>query len=228
VARSPLRGLFWPGLVAVAAGFTVLPFLIVAAPAESSMGLVQKIFYFHAPCAWLLLMSTLVCAAASLAFLFKQSEPADQVALASAELGVLFGACALVSGPLWGRVAWGVYWTWDARLTSSLLLFLMLVAYLLARHYAGPPARRLAAALALFAAADTPLVYVSVDVWRTIHPKTTVVPNLPRPMMSVFAASLLTFCLLWGLLLALRVRLERARRALEELEHALEDGGRSV
>jgi heme exporter protein C len=223
-----LRFWFWTALVITGAAFAVLPFLIVAAPAESSLGLGQKIFYFHTPCAWLLLLSTGVCAAGSVGFLFRRSERADQVAQASAELGVLFGACALVSGPLWGRVAWGVYWIWDARLTSSLLLFLLLLAYLLARHHGGLAARRLAAALALFAAADAPLVYVSVNVWRTIHPKTTVVPNLPRPMMGVFAASLLAFCLLAGLFFALRIRLERARRALEELEElerAHEDRG---
>jgi heme exporter protein C len=214
---------FRAGVVSSALGMAVLPFLIGAAPAESSMGLVQKIFYFHAPCAWLLLMSTVVCAGGSLAYLFRRSEGGDRVALASAELGVLFGACALVSGPLWARVAWGVFWTWDARLTSSLLLWLMLIGYLLARRYGGPAARRLAAALALFAAADAPLVYVSVDVWRTIHPKTTVIPHLPKPMMSVFAVSLLTFCLLWTVLLVLRMRLERLRAACTALEDACQD-----
>jgi heme exporter protein C len=213
----------WPFVTAAALsalGFVALPFLIMAAPAESNMGLVQKIFYFHAPCAWLLLMSTLVCAGGSVAFLFRHSEGGDRLGVAAAELGVLFGACALVSGPLWGRVAWGVYWIWDARLTSSLLLWLMLAAYLLARRYGGAAARRLAAALALFAAADAPLVYFSVDVWRTIHPKTTVIPSLPRPMMSVFAVSLLTFSALWTLLLILRLRLERGRAALDALaEH---------
>jgi heme exporter protein C len=201
----------------------ILPFLILGAPTEGTMGLVQKIFYFHAPCAWLLLMSTIVCAGGSVGYLFRRSEAADRLALASAELGVLFGACALVSGPLWARVAWGVFWTWDARLTSSLLLWLLLIGYLLARRYGGPAARRLAAALALFAAADAPLVYVSVDVWRTIHPTTTVIPSLPRPMMSVFAVSLATFCLLWFALLRVRMRLEQARAARDALEQMLED-----
>jgi heme exporter protein C len=207
---------------ATAGGFLALPFLILAAPAESSMGVVQKIFYFHAPCAWLLLMSTIVSAAGSIGYLFRRSETGDRLALASAELGVLFGICALVSGPLWARVAWGVYWTWDARLTSSLVLWLLLIAYLLARHYGGPNGRGLAAALSMFAAAEAPLVYVSVDVWRTIHPRTTVIPNLPRPMMNVFAISLVTFCALWSLLLILRMRLERLRSRLAALEADLD------
>jgi heme exporter protein C len=207
-------------LAGSAAGLVFSPFLILAAPAESSMGLVQKIFYFHAPCAWLLLMSTMVCAAGSLSFLFRHGDGADTLALAAAELGVVFGLCALVSGPLWARVAWGRFWVWDARLTSSLLLWLMLVAYSMARRYGGPASRKLAAALALFAAADAPLVYLSVDVFRTIHPKTDVVRTLPRPMMSVFAVTLFTFCALWGVLLMMRLRLERARLALERLENA--------
>src|SRR3954469_17696060 len=160
-------------LMAISAvGFLAVPFLIVSAPVEPTMGIIQKIFYFHAPIAWLLLLSTGVCAAGSVAYLFFSSEGGDRLAHAAAELGVLFGICTLVTGPLWARVAWGVYWTWDARLTSSLLLWLMMVAYLLARRYGGPGAKKLSAALALFAAADAPLVYVSVNVWRTIHPKT--------------------------------------------------------
>src|SRR5205814_8512597 len=116
--------------------------------------------------AWLLLLSTGVCAAGSIAYLFKGSESGDRLALAAAELGVLFGVCTLVTGPMWARVAWGVFWTWDARLTSSLLLWLMLVAYLLARRYGGPGAQTLSAALAPFAAASAPLVYVRVYVSR--------------------------------------------------------------
>ena len=215
------------GIVAAAAvvalGFAGAPFLILRAPIETTMGIVQKIFYFHVPCAWLVLLSALVCAGGSIAYLFKGSERGDHVALASAELGVLFGLCMMVTGPLWGRVAWGVYWQWEARLTSSLLLWLMLIAYLLARRYGGPAARRLAAGLALFAAADVPLVYVSVNYWRTLHPKTTVVPTLSGGMRQAFWFSFLVFTLLWGVLLVVRLRLEKARVAALDLEMDLED-----
>ena len=121
----------------------------------------------------MLFLSTFACAAGSVAYLFKGSERGDWLAAAAGELGVVFGACVLVSGPLWGRKAWGVYWQWDARLTSSLLLFLILIGYMLARRYGGPGGRKLSAALALFAAVDVPLVYKSVDIWRTVHPQTT-------------------------------------------------------
>ncbi len=195
---------------------------IAAAPREVTMGFVQKIFYFHVPCAWLLLLSTLVCAGGSLAYLFRGSERGDRVALSSAELGVLFGMCVLVSGPLWAKAAWGVYWQWEARLTSSLLLWLMLVAYVLARRYGGPAARRLAAALSLFAAIDIPLVYFSVRFFRGIHPNNTVVATLGPGMRGAFWLSLIAFTTLWGILLAARMATEQAQAQLVELEALLD------
>jgi heme exporter protein C len=207
----------------VAVGFLLAPQMIVRAPIETTMGPVQKIFYFHVPCAWLLMLSVFVSAGGSIAFLFKGSERGDRIALSAAELAVLFGICVLVTGPLWAKVAWGVYWQWDARLTSSLLLWLIMVAYLLARRYGGPASRKLAAALALFAAADVPLVYVSVHIWRTIHPKTTVVKTLDPAMRPAFYVSLLVFTALWSILFILRSRLEHTRAAVAELALEVDD-----
>jgi len=204
-------------------GFLIVPSLIVGAPLEPVMGLVQKIFYFHVPCATMLFLSTFVCAGGSIAYLFKGSEDGDRLAASAGELAVLFGACTLVTGPLWGRKAWGVWWQWDARLTSSLLLFLMLIAYMLARRYGGPAGRKLSAALALFAAVDVPLVYKSVDIWRTVHPKTTVVPSLDPRMRPAFWSSFLLITILWGVLLALRVRLERQRALVAALRLDTDD-----
>ena len=206
-----------------AVGFVLVPQLILGAPQEPVMGFVQKIFYFHVPCAMLLFLSTFTCAAGSVAYLFKGSEAGDRVAVSSAELAVLFGACVLVTGPLWGRKAWGVWWQWDARLTSSLLLVLMMVAYLLARRYAGPAGRKLSAALALFAAIDVPLVYKSVDIWRTVHPQTTVVPSLARPMKPAFWSSFALMIIVWSVLFVVRLRLERARAELAALRLDTED-----
>jgi heme exporter protein C len=195
---------------------------IADAPAEVTMGLVQKIFYFHVPCAWLLLLSTFVCAGGSLAYLFRGSERGDRVALSAAELGVLFGLCVMVSGPLWAKAAWGVYWQWEARLTSSLLLWLMLVSYVLARRYGGPAARRLAAAIALFAAIDVPLVYFSVRFFRSIHPNNTVVSTLGPGMRGAFWLSLLAFTVLWATLFAARMAVENAHARMVELELRLD------
>jgi heme exporter protein C len=216
-----------PGLVGAAVvaalGFLIVPYLIVTAPVEPVMGVVQKIFYFHVPCAIMMFVATFVAAGGSIAFLFKGSERGDRLALAAGELGVLFGACTLVTGPLWGRKAWGVWWQWDARLTSSLLLFLILNGYLLARKYGGPGGRKLAAALALFAAIDVPLVYKSVDIWRTVHPKTTVVPTLDARMMPAFWSAFALMSLTFTLLLVLRMRLEKLRATTADLELAVQD-----
>ncbi len=95
---------------------------------------------------------------------------------------MLFGAFTLVTGPLWARKAWGVWWVWDARLTSSLMLFMIFVAYLLLRKYGGPGSDKLGAGMALFGMANVPFIYVSVNVWRTLHPPTSVVPTLPIDM----------------------------------------------
>jgi heme exporter protein C len=219
----PLGRGFVAALVLAAIGFLTVPQLILAAPIEPIMGAVQKIFYFHVPCAIMMFLSTFTAAGGSIAYLFKGSEAGDRLAHAASELGVVFGACVLVSGPLWGRKAWGVWWQWDARLTSSLLLFLILNGYLLARRYGGPGGRKLAAALSLFAAVDVPLVYKSVDIWRTVHPQTTVVPSLDPRMRPAFWASFALITLTWGLLLALRLRLAQARATLAELELSVED-----
>ena len=208
---------------AAAVGFLIVPSLILGAPLEPVMGVVQKIFYFHVPSATMLFLSTFVCAGGSIAFLFKGSEAGDRVAAAAGELAVLFGACTLVTGPLWGRKAWGVWWQWDARLTSALLLELIMIGYLLARRYGGPAGRKLSAALALFAAIDVPLVYKSVDIWRTVHPQTTVVPTLDPRMRPAFWSGFALILLVWALLFMLRVRLEAARATLAALRLDAED-----
>lgn len=205
-------------LLAVAMGmFAIAPVLILQAPYESTMGLVQKIFYFHVPSAMMMFISAFVCGIASAAFLFRGRSSADYLAAAAGELVVLFGLIVLVTGPLWARKAWGVWWEWDAKLTSSLLLWMIFVAYLLVRKYGGPGSEKLGAAMALFGMANVPFVYVSVNIWRTLHPKTSVVPNLPRPMMGPFWFSVAAFLVLYLVLLTIRTSLGRQRA---ELEHA--------
>lgn len=200
------------GLIFVTAGI-----LIARAPYESTMGLVQKIFYFHMPPAMLMLLSAIFCGLVSAAFLIKKRPSLDRIAYAAAELTVLYGAIALVTGPLWARKAWGVWWQWDARLTMSLLMWMIFVSYLLLRKYGGAGSETLAAGLAVFGMANAPFVYISVNVWRTVHPKTTVVPTLPvdfaLPLWVAFAG----FLLLYVALMTVRVRLEEQRAALDQL-----------
>jgi heme exporter protein C len=217
-------GRAFPILVTVAiACFGAAPFLIGAAPYESTMGLVQKIFYFHAPSGMTMFAGACVAGCASAAYLFTGKASADRIAAAAVELTVLFGAIVLMTGPLWGRKAWGVWWQWDARLTSSLLLWMMFVACLLVRKYGGPGSAKLAAAVALFGMANVPFVYISVNVWRTVHPKTTVVPSLGAGMRGPFWFCAAAFLLLFLVLLAVRVRLAEQQAELETLYLELAD-----
>jgi heme exporter protein C len=203
--------------------FGYAPFLIIGAPYESTMGLVQKIFYFHVPSAIAMFLSAFVAGIASAVFLFGKKPQADRVALAAAELTIVFGLVVLVSGPLWARKAWGVWWQWDARLTSTLIMWLVFQAYLLLRRYGGPGSDKLSAAVAVFGAALVPFVYWSVNMWRTLHPTTNVVPSLDPTMRGPFLFCVAAFLCLYAVLLSLRVSLEVKRARLEELYLALED-----
>lgn len=210
-------------LALAGAMLAVAPWIIDAAPYEATMGLVQKIFYFHMPAAWLFLLAAIIAGTASAMFLFGKKRDMDGWALAAAELAVVFGIITLVTGPLWARKAWGIWWVWDARLTSSLILWMIFVAYLLLRRYGGPGSDRLGAGLAVFGMANVPFVYVSVNWWRTLHPKTSVVMTLDPGMRPAFWWSVAAFVLLYVALLTVRTRLAEQRTRLEGIHLALDD-----
>ncbi len=210
-------------MLALAAGmFALAPWMINAAPNEATMGLVYKIYFFHMPSAWMFMVAAITSGIASARFLFLKRPSADGWALAAGELAVLFGAFTLVTGPLWARKAWGVWWVWDARLTSSLMLFMIFVAYLLLRKYGGPGSDKLGAGMALFGMANVPFIYVSVNYWRTFHPLTSVVPTLPVEMGIPLWYCVTAFTLLFIVLLRMRARLEHQRARVEAL-YLLED-----
>jgi heme exporter protein C len=215
-----MRKLFIPILVLATAMFAYAPIVIAQAPYESTMLMVQKIFYFHVP-SWIAMYSAIfVCGIASALYLFKGNPKSDRLALAAAEVAVLFGAFGLVTGSLWGRKAWGVWWQWDARLTTALLLELILLSYLILRRYGGPGSEKLAAGVALFGMADSVIVYKSVDWWRTVHPTTNVVRSLGDTSPEMYGALLycsVAFLLLCALLLMARVGLEERRAELDQL-----------
>lgn len=220
---SILNRLFVPLLGLSLVMFALAPVMIANAPLETTMGLVQKIFYFHVPSAMVMFVSAFVCGIASARYLFSRRPSQDRVALAAAELVVVFGIVVLVTGPIWARKAWGVWWQWDARLTSTLVLWMIFVAYLLLRRYGGPGNDRLGAGLALFGMANVPFVYISVNYWRTLHPKTSVVMTLDPAMRPAFWWCVAAFLLLYLALIAARTRLEEQRHRLEELYLALDD-----
>jgi heme exporter protein C len=210
------------GLVIVAAMFAAAPWIINAAPYESTMGLVYKIFFFHMPSAWIFLLAAIVSGVYSGMFLFGRKPASDWRAFAAAELAFVFGALTLLTGPLWARKAWGVWWVWDARLTSSLLVWMIFGAYLLLRRYGGPGSDKLSAAMALFGMATVPFIFVSVNYWRTLHPQTSVVPSLPISMGGPLWFCFIAFLVFFLLLMQLRVGLER-QRALVEAHFLSED-----
>jgi len=208
------------------AGFalvTAAPLLIAAAPYESTMGLIQKIFYFHFPAWMVMFLATAVCGVSSIRYLVTRRPSADRVAAAAAELAIVFGLIGLITGPLWGRKAWGVYWQWDARLTTALVLWLIFVAYALLRRFGGPGSERLAAGVGLFGMANVPFVYWSVNLWRTVHPKTSVVRTLDPGMRPALYWSLFGFLLIFGALLAARTRLEALRASIDDAYLSAED-----
>jgi heme exporter protein C len=209
--------------------FAVAPFLLMSAPdmkvqnATPGVLLTYKIFFYHVPSAMVTFLAAFVCGVSSALYLFQNRAAADRLAVAAAELTVVFGLIVLVTGPLWARKAWGVWWQWDARLTSTLLMWMIFVAYLLVRRFGGPGAEKLSSALALFGMANVPFVYWSVNVWRTVHPTTNVVMTLQPGMRGPFWFCAFAFLGLYVLMLSLRVRLETRRAELETLYLAAED-----
>ena len=218
-----MKSLYLPLMIVTALMFGYAPFMIDAAPYESTMGLVQKIFYFHVPAAMTMFLSAFVAGIAGAVFLFGKRPQADRLTLAAAELTIVFGLVVLISGPLWARKAWGLWWQWDARLTSTLVMWLVFQSYLLLRRYGGPGSDKLSAAVAMFGAALVPFVYWSVNMWRTVHPTTNVVPTLDPSMRTPFWFCVAAFICLYVLLLNLRLALEARRAMHEELYLAAED-----
>ena len=213
-----------PVLLGVAAVmFAVSPFLIDAAPYESTMGLIQRIFYYHVPSAMVMFVSAFVCGIASIKYLAKRTPGADATAIAAAELVVVFGLIVLVTGPIWARKAWGVWWVWDAKLTSAFVLWMVFVSYLLLRRFAGAGSEMLAAAVGVFGMVNVPFVYWSVNMWRSIHPAPTVIPTLIPEMRVPFYWCVVAFQVLYVALLLMRRRLERSRMALEAIYAEIED-----
>src|ERR1700681_4529274 len=159
-------------LTAVLLSYALYEALVVA-PTEQTMGDVQRIFYYHVPSAWTAFTLFLINFVASILYLVRRNPAADIVALVSAEVGVVFCAVVLVTGPIWARPVWGIWWApGDIRLTSTLALWLIYVSYLMLRRFSSSAqTQMLAAALAVFGALDVPLVYFSIWFFRTQHPQ---------------------------------------------------------
>jgi heme exporter protein C len=203
--------------------FAAAPYVIDRAPDEATMGIVYRIFFFHVPVAILMLLVCIGCGIASGVYLKSRAPVADAMALAFAEIAVVFGMIVLITGPLWARKSWGVWWEWEARLTITLVMWMVFGAYLLLRRFGGPGADVLSAAVGLFGGALAPFVYWSVNLWQTMHPKTSVIPSLPAAMRGPFLWCLVAFFALTIALVIVRLRLELSRVALERAHVMLEE-----
>lgn len=215
-------GLRIPGLLLVAAGVaTVLLvhwMVVYWVPTEAEQGIVQRIFYIHVPAAWTTFVAFGVVALASAAFLWLEDERADAAAVAAAEGGLVFGAIMLISGPLWGRIAWGTYWTWEPRLTLTLLLWFTYLGYFLIRGSVANPrkGRRFAAVVAIVGSLNIPLIHVSVTWFRSLHPEPVVIkpegPTLHPDMLATLLTSLAGFTMLFFGLFLFRYSVELVSR----------------
>lgn len=205
-------------------GYTVY-MIFFGTPLEQTMLFNQKIFYYHVPNAFMLMVAVIVCGIYSLLYIKRRDPKYDDVAMAAGEVSVLFGAVVLITGSIWGRAEWGVWWTWDARLTTSLLLWMIMLGYVLVRTYGGPGSQRLAAGLAIFGTVNVPLIYFSVRIWRTLHPQTSVVPQLDSTMRGTFWLSVLCFTCFFVLLMNSRTGQARANRQLREAREIGLDAG---
>lgn len=218
-----------PVLAALAAvGFALTVWAIFHyAPFEPALLFNQKIFYYHVAHAFMLFASVTVCGVCSLVFLKNRKPAWDDLALAGAEVAVMFGAAVLITGSIWAEAAWDKWWVWEKRLTMSLLLWLVLVGYVLVRRFAGASADRLAAGLAVFGTLGIPFIYTMVDKGDH-HPqagRNGNVMTLTGPMKIVFWGSVLTFFLWFLTLVFMRVQSARAERELRELREKGLDAG---
>jgi len=192
------------------------------APIESEMGIVQKIFYYHVPLAWNSFLGFFVVFFASFRYLSTRDRKWDIRAVAAAEVGVLYTTLVLITGPIWAKPVWGIWWTWDARLTLTLVLWLIYVAYLMLRHYVDNPEKRatLSAVVGIVGFIDVPLVYFAIRWWRTQHPQPVIAGGDDSGLDPQMAATLyfcfFAFLVLFYFLYRRRVALEQLR---DEVEH---------
>jgi heme exporter protein C len=207
-------------VAALAFGFWQAMFV---APTEATMGNIQRIFYYHVPSAWTAFLLFFANFVASIIYLFRRSPAMDALALAAAEVGVVFCTVVLITGPIWARPVWGIWWTWDARLTTTLVLWLIYVSYLMLRHFSDSVQMPLiAAALAIFAFIDVPIVYMSIRWWRTQHPQPVIAGGEGSGLDPAMWHALLWNWLAFGFLAACEVawRYSIARRGQRATERA--------
>jgi heme exporter protein C len=200
--------------------------IFLYAPTDAVQGQPQRIFYFHVPLAWLGMLGFVIVAIAGIGYLVKKDERWDWAARASAESGAFFITLALITGSIWGKTIWGTWWTWDARLTTTLILWFIYIGYLMLRSYMGRThaSARAGAVLAIIGIIDVPIIYESVNWWRTLHPpaQVGVQDALPSSVVLTLMISLATFTLLFSFLVIQLYQLQRAQTLAQRLHTTIE------
>ena len=216
-------GRLWLLLITAALMLASGYFIFVVAPTDSVLGHVQRIFYVHVPISILSFLGFFVCAVAGIGYLIRRTPGWDRLAHASAEVGVVFVTLALVTGVIWARPVWSVWWTWEPRLTTTLILWLIYVAYLMIRNYAPTPqqGRVWSAVVGIVGFVDVPIVYYSVQWWRSIHPVQVIGPEAAADALEPIMARILIFSLV--AMLALFTYLLLERMAVRKSEDQLAD-----
>lgn len=216
-------GLVWLTGAAIAAAMFAI-FLYV--PTEKTEGMVQRIMYFHIPSAWLAFFAFFIVFVCSILFLWKKEREWDIYAHASAEVGIVFCSLVLITGPIWAKPIWGAWWVWDARLTSTLVLWLIYVAYLMLRAQteAGSMRARYAAVIGIAGFLDIPIIHFSVLWWRTFHPQPKMISaeglgkGMDTSMVITLMISLAAFTLLYFLLMGQRIKIEMMKDEIDRLK----------
>ncbi|HWY05723.1 MAG TPA: cytochrome c biogenesis protein CcsA [Candidatus Acidoferrales bacterium] len=198
------------------------------APEERTMGLIQRIFYFHVASAWSGFTAFFLCFMGNLLYVWKRDQKYDWLAVSGAEVGLAFTTVVLITGPIWAHPVWGIWWTWDARLTSTFVLWLLYVSYLLLRTLVDEPDRRalLSSLFGIFAFLDVPLVFGAIRWWRTQHPQPVIMggqgSGLDPTMKSVFFFSALAMHVFMLFLVAERYALEKMQTETDFLAREVE------
>ena len=200
--------------------------VFIYVPTDKNTGAVQRIFYFHVPLAWIGFLAFFVVFVCSILYLTKRAMKWDTIASASAEVGVVFTSLVLITGSVWAKAAWGIWWTWDARLTATLVLWFTYVAYLLVRHYTTEDSQRarLSAVLGIVGFIDVPIVALAVMLWRTQHPGAIIFEGgLVPSMIFTLLVCIVAFTVLYFVLVIQSTRLKNTEADVRNIKNIQTD-----
>ena len=200
--------------------------IFIYAPIEKTMGAIQKIFYIHVPAAFLAYLAFLITFIASVIYLLRKDSKWDIIAHCAVETGVIYCTIVLITGPIWAKPVWNVWWTWDPRLTTTLILWFTYVAYLMLRRSVKENQRaNLSAVFGIIGFVNVPITFFSIRLWRTIHPViiTSRGFNMSQPMKLSLMVTMIAFCFMFFSILISRIKLERIKLRIEEINDIMED-----